>query len=97
MLTSAGGVELAFSRFCSAMSPPKVVLDVHDAIRMVALGADVLANSASMIASSSLVVTPGSVQLLLPLGGAVWLTVSYPSVYAPRPNIERNEVQSAVL
>jgi hypothetical protein len=37
----AGG-ELAFTRFCRAMKPPKVVVSEHDASSIVALGAAAL-------------------------------------------------------
>ena len=70
MLTRAGGA-LPFNRFCSAIKPPKVVfVFAHEASSMVALGAAALAHSASRVASASSPFTPGSVQLLVPLGGA---------------------------
>jgi hypothetical protein len=59
-----------------------------------ALGAAALAYSASRIASPSLLFTPGSLQLLVPDGGAGWTVLRVPPVYVDRPNVERNVVQS---
>src|SRR5580658_1489450 len=98
MLMIAGGVALSFKRFCMAMKPPNVVsVSLHEISSMAALGAAALAYSASMIASPSSGFTPGSVQLLGPLGGAGWTCVNEPPVNDERPNVDRNVVQSAVV
>src|SRR5208282_1274620 len=100
MLMIAGGELVSFKRFCMAIKPPNVAPvspPLHEASSMAALGAAALAYSASMIASFSSPFTPGSVQLLGPLGGAGWICVNEPSVYVERPNVVRNVVQSAVL
>src|SRR5271168_4541079 len=95
----AGGVPLAFNRFCMAIRPPKVDVLLHEASSMAALGAAALAYSASRIASPSSPsgFTPGSVQLFGPLGGAGWICVNEPPVNDERPNVERKVVQSAVV
>src|SRR5450631_4314294 len=93
----AGGAVLSFKRFCMAMRPPKVDVLAHEASSMVALGAAALAYSASRIASPSSPFTPGSVQLLVPLGGAGWTCVNEPAVNDERPKVDRNVVQSAVV
>src|SRR5580658_7374787 len=97
MLTRDGGALLSFSRFCSAIRPPKVVFVLHEASTTAALGAPALAYSASRIASVSLPFTPGLAQLFLPLAGAGWICVNEPSVYVSRPNTVRKESQSAVV
>src|SRR5271154_2976164 len=96
MLTMAGGGVPSFKRFSSAISPPKVVLPRHEARTIAALGAAALEYSASRVASSSSPVAPGSVQLLVPLGGAGWICVNEPLLNDERPKTERNDVQSAV-
>ncbi len=97
MLMTAGGVVLSFKRFNMAIKPPKVVVSLHDASSMVALGAAALAYSASRIASPSSPFTSGSLQLLVPLGGAGWTCVNVPLVYVERPKVVRNVVQSGAL
>src|SRR5580698_7351058 len=98
MLTTAGGVALSFSKFCSAISPPNVEVSVHDASSIAALGAAALAYSASKIASPSFPTrTPGFPQLLVPVGGAGCTCVNDPAVNPESPNVLRNVVQSAVL
>ena len=62
-----------------------------------ALGAAALAHSASSIASPSSPLTPGSLQLVGPEGGAGWTVVNEEPAKADRPNVERKVVQSAVV
>jgi len=93
----AGGPALWFKRFSTAIRPPNVPEFAHEAISSVALGATALAYSASTMASRSSPFAPGSVQLFVPLGGAGWIGVSEPSVYAESPKIDRNEVQSSAV
>src|SRR5579859_7869338 len=82
-----------------AIRPPNVVLvSAQEAISMAALGAAALAHSASRIASASLrAMTPGSLQLLVPLKGDGWTVVNEPDAYAERPKVVRKVVQSEVL
>src|ERR1035437_3840067 len=98
MLTSAGGLADEFSRFCSAMSPPKVVaVSAHEASSMVASGAAAEEYSASRIALPSLpVCAPGLTQLLVPVLGAGCTWTNLPEVYLESPKVLRNVVQSAV-
>src|ERR1700683_5599096 len=93
----AGGVP-EFTRFCPAINPPKVTLvSAQAATTMAAPGAAALDHSASRIASSSSAFTPGSEQLVAPLGGAGCTVVSDPEVYCESPNALRNVVQSAMV
>src|SRR5580658_3153412 len=97
MLTIGGGVA-SFTRFCPAIVKPDVtIVSAQAATTMAAPGAAALAHSASMIASSSSELTPGSEQLVAPLGGAGCTVVSDPEVYCESPNALRNVVQSAMV
>src|SRR5580658_3291887 len=92
MLTIGGGLTL-LTRFCRAIRPPKVVLvSLHDASSIAALGAAALDHCASSSASISSPFTPGSAHELLPLGCTC---MKLPPVNADNPNFERNLVQSA--
>jgi hypothetical protein len=80
-----------------AIKPPKVVfVSAQETMRMAALGAAALAHSASRMASASFgAITPGLLQLLVPLGGAGWTDVIVAAVYFDNPKAERKEFQSA--
>src|SRR5271170_7770632 len=100
MLTTAGGVLLSFSRFCSAMKPPKLTFVSEQEISsMVALGAPALAYSASSVASSSASppTAPGSLQLFGPVKEKGCTCCSVPEVKEDSPNVERKFVQSSVV
>src|SRR5215469_8483021 len=98
MLTMLGGF-FPFTRFCSAICPPKVVcVPAPEASTIAAPGADALAHSASSAASpSSPFATPGSLQLFAPLAGAGCTVVRLPDVYCDNPNTDRNAVQSCAV
>src|SRR5262249_45873064 len=101
MLMMASGPALALIKFWIAMRPPKVVLvSLHEAISIAALGAEALAHSASRIASASLgAITPGAAQLLEGCadGAGGWTWVNEAEVYPDSPNVERKVLQSAAL
>src|SRR5256885_13907580 len=101
MLMIAGGVPLALSKFCIAISPPNViVVSAQEAITIAAFGAAALAHSASRIASASFGATiPGFLQLLLRFlaGADGCIVVNEPDVYFESPNVVRNVFQSAAL
>ena len=62
---------------------------------MAALGAAALAHSTSIAASRlalAALTTPGSAQLLSPLGGAGCMVVNEPEVKPESPKVERNVV-----
>src|SRR5271163_4027634 len=97
MLTIAGGVLDSLSRLASAINPPKFVLvSLHDASSIAALGAAALAHSTSIAASPSSPLVPGLVQVPpVPVGCTC---VKVPDGYALlRPNVLRNVVQFAVV
>src|SRR5208283_5125695 len=95
MLTTDGKVE-PFKRLLRAIRPPKVVLVLEQAARMMAaLGAAADAYSTSIVASPSSVVVPGAVQLFVPVAGAGDSWVSVAKGYRrAKPNSLRNVVQS---
>src|SRR5580704_19324861 len=92
MLTIDGGLP-AFSKFCSAMSPPNVEVSAQDANSIAAFGAAALEYSASRMASPSSPFIPGFVQLFAKFGCTC---VKLPPLYPESPNVERNVLQSAV-
>src|SRR5580658_4810894 len=96
MLMIDGGA-VPFTRFCTAINPPKVTREsAQAATMMAALGAAALAHSASRIASPSSPATiPGLPQLLVPAVGCS--VVNEPEVYCDSPNVLRNVSQSAEL
>src|SRR5450755_3046102 len=96
MLMIAGGVPLAFNRFCIAIKPPKVAVSVQEASSMAALGAAALAYSASRIASPSFPLNPGSEQLFVPLEAGCTCE-NEPALKDDRPKVDRNVAQSAVV
>jgi len=76
MLMICGGA-LLFTKFCAAIRPPKVLVSWQAATMIVAFGAAAVAHSASAVVSISSPVSvagPGSLQLVIPLGGAGWRT-----------------------
>jgi len=87
----------ALTRFSSAISPPNVVVSLHEAITMAAAGAAALAHSASISGLRfGAATTPGLTQLFGPLGFGGVLSERAARI-EDRPKVDRNVLQSLLL